>query len=95
MIENDIMKAVKLLKPKKMWGPWPNPSQNIMWWHYVPTLTFKLSLFKHVQSKENTHTMANLKNLCHLKKVNPSKIETNRPISNLCLCSKIFEKLIL
>ena len=30
-----------------------------------------------------------------LKKGNPSKIENYRPISNLCSCSKIFEKLIL
>ena len=30
-----------------------------------------------------------------LKKGNPTKIENYRPISNLCSCSKIFEKLIL
>ena len=95
MTENDVLKAVKSLKSKNCEGHDRIPvriiSDGIQ--HLLKPLSY---LFSNIYIQKQIPEQWLISKITPLlKKGNPSNVENYRPISNLCSCSKIFERLIL
>ena len=95
MGENEVLNAIKSLKPKNCEGHDRIPVRVIFDGivHLLKPLSY---LFTNIYiQKQIPEQWLISKVIPLLKKGNPSNIENYRPISNLCSCSKIFERLIL
>ena len=95
MTETNVLQAIKSLKPKYSEGYDRIPVKIL--YDGIPHLLKPLSyLFNNIYAKKQIPEQWLISKITPIfKKGNQNEINNYRPISNLCACSKIFEKLIL
>ena len=95
MTESDVLLAVKSLSLKNCEGHDRIPQKIIK--DGIEWLKYPLAyLFNQIYSQKKIPEQWLIAKITPIfKKGSPSQIENYRPISNLCSCSKIFEKLVL